>query len=309
MIILVTGASGFIGRNMFSSVEKDIFLRKLYRSSVKDKFESDEVLFIESIDGSTNWDGYLHQVDVVIHLAGVAHNKNNNENELFEINTRGTIRLAEEAARQGVKRFVFVSTIGVNGSTTGALPFSADSKENPQNSYARSKYEAELALKRLERKTDLEVVIIRSPLIYGRNAPGNFGLLVKLIDKLPILPFGITNNHKSFIFVNNLVDLLITCATHPGASGQTFLASDGESVSTYQFTNAIATGMGKKIVHLPIPPRFMRLVGKVLGKSLIVEQLCGDLEVDSSKLKEVLDWIPPFTMKQAMATLRDSGVE
>ncbi|HDY7821914.1 TPA: NAD-dependent epimerase/dehydratase family protein [Vibrio vulnificus] len=304
MIVLVTGASGFIGRNIAPSEKCDVVIKKIFRSSVKLIPECDEVLFIDSIDGSTNWDGYLHEVDVVIHLSGVAHTKYTDESQLSEINTRGAIRLAEEAVKQGVKRFVFVSSIGVNGTSTQAEPFSLDSEPSPHNGYAQSKHDAEIGLKKIAKETVLEVVIVRPTLVYGPDAPGNFGVLTKLIKKLPVLPFGLATNRRDFISVQNLADLLVTCATHPNAAGHTFLASDGETVSIKEFTNAIAKGLGKKVIQLPVPVTLMRLAGKLTGKSAMIEQLYGNLEVDSSNIKEVLGWTPPFTMEQSMALLK-----
>jgi nucleoside-diphosphate-sugar epimerase len=195
----------------------------------------------------------------------------------------------------------------VNGHVTLEKPFSIFDEPKPLNSYTNSKYDAEIGLRKIAAETGLEVVIVRPTLVYGPNAPGNFGLLTKLVNKLPLLPFGLTNNKRDFIAVQNLADLLITCASHPNAAGHTFLASDMETVSIKQFTSAIAEGQGRKVFQLPIPVSLMRLAGKLMGKSAMVEQLVGNLQVDSSNLKEVLGWTPPYTMKQAMATLRDSS--
>jgi nucleoside-diphosphate-sugar epimerase len=144
-------------------------------------------------------------------------------------------------------------------------------------------------------------------LVYGPNAPGNFGLLTTLVQKLPVLPFGLANNKRDFIAVQNLADLLITCVSHPNAAGHTFLAADMKPISIKDFTNAIADGLGRQVLQLPISVSFMRLVGKIIGKSAMVEQLVGNLQVDTSNVKEVLGWTPPLTMQQAMATLRNSG--
>ena len=150
------------------------------------------------------------------------------------------------------------------------------------------------------------MVIVRPTLVYGPNAAGNFGALTRLVNKLPALPFGLANNKRDFIAVQNLVDLLITCANHPKAAGHTFLASDGETMSIKEFTNAIADGLDKRLIQLPVPISLMKLVGKLLGKSAMVEQLVGNLEVDSSNLQEVLDWTRPYTMKQAMSSLSEN---
>ncbi|BCK15018.1 TPA: NAD-dependent epimerase/dehydratase family protein [Vibrio cholerae] len=300
MAILLTGATGFVGQEVVKLKREFRCVVRLGEThSFMDSYE------ISGIDESTEWSDCFHGVDSVIHLAGLAHNKSFSEAEYRCVNTNGTLRLAKKAAEAGVRRFVFVSSIGVNGTSTIRAPFTQYSKENPHNYYAQSKYDAELGLKKISEDTELEVVIVRPTLVYGANAPGNFGLLTNLVSKFPILPFGLAHNRRDFIAVQNLVDLLITCAIHPAAAGHTFLASDGETVSTKHFTNAIAEGLGKKVIQLPIPVSFMRFVGKLVGKSTMIEQLYGDLEVDSSNIKEVLDWTPPLTMKQAMDTLRD----
>ncbi|EGM69238.1 NAD-dependent epimerase/dehydratase family protein [Shewanella sp. HN-41] len=302
MKVLVTGVTGFIGREV---IRHQGNFRCVTRCS--DKLNVDDVFLVNKIDANTNWADAFDDVETVIHIAGLAHNKQTPQSDYQSVNTLGTLHLAREAVNAGVKRFVFVSSIGVNGTFTSDKPFTFNESERPHNYYARSKYSAEVGLKKLAVETGLEVVIVRPTLVYGPNAPGNFGLLTKLVKKLPVLPFGLANNKRDFIAVQNLADLLITCATHPNAAGHTFLASDMETVSIKQFTNAIADGLDKKTFQLPIPVSLMRLVGKLTGKSAMIEQLYGSLQVDSSNIKEVLDWTPPLTMKQAMATLRDSG--
>ncbi|HBB9957870.1 TPA: NAD-dependent epimerase/dehydratase family protein [Vibrio parahaemolyticus] len=304
MKTLLTGASGFVGSQLSNRLEG---VKCVVRKNEKHSFS--DFLEVESIDGLTEWGSNLDDVDTIIHLAGVAHTTTANIPYLRAVNYDGTLHLANDAVRAGVKRFVFVSSIGVNGAATYESPFEYDSLPNPHNAYAQSKYDAECGLKKIAEETGLEVVIVRPTLVYGLEAPGNFGMLTKLVSKLPFLPFGSTNNRRDFIAVQNLADLLVTCATHPDAAGHTFLASDGETVSIKQFTNAIADGLGKKVIQLPVPVSVMRLAGKLTGKSTMIEQLYGNLEVDSSNIKEVLGWTPPLTMKQAMSTLCDSGVK
>lgn len=300
MNILLTGSTGFVGKHITSTYN-------IHRHIVRKQelFEYKSIFLVDSINSSTDWNMAFDDIDVVIHLAGLAHSSHFSIEEYENVNIEGTIRLAIAAALSGVKRFVFVSSIGVNGTSTDSEPFSVKSTPNPHNAYAQSKYDAELGLQKISYETGLELVIVRPTLVYGPNAPGNFGLLTHLINRLPVLPFGLANNKRDFIAVQNLADLLITCATHPNAAGHTFLASDGETVSIKQFTNAIAEGLGKRAIQLPIPVSIMRNLGKVTGKSAIIEQLYGNLQVDSSNLKEVLDWAPPYTMQQAMATLGD----
>ncbi|WP_270795486.1 NAD-dependent epimerase/dehydratase family protein [Aeromonas sp. QDB11] len=300
MKILITGSTGFIGREVIAQ-------KADFRCVIRDgeSLSCDDVFIIGRLDKSTCWDAGLENINAVIHLAGIAHNKNVSQDDFRSVNTEGTLHLAREAARLGVKRFVFVSSIGVNGTFTDKMPFNINSIANPHNHYAQSKYEAELGLKEIADETGLEVVIVRPTLVYGVNAPGNFGMLTKLVRLLPFLPFGLVNNRRSFISVKNIASLLLECATNPNAAGHIFLASDGDNVSTKKLTNAIAEGLGKKVIQLPIPTSFMRLCGKLTGKSAVIEQLLGNLEVDSSNLQEVLGWTPPLSMSQAMASLRE----
>lgn len=303
MSIMITGANGFIGRHVCELVTDKVRVMRQQSEAP----EANDII-IDGLNASTCWEGAFDGVDSIIHLAGAAHSELYNDDDYVSINTKGTLNLAQQAEKSGVKRFVFVSSIGVNGQCSKQGPFSVSSQPKPHNSYACSKLDAEIGLKKLEENTKMEIVIVRPTLVYGPLAPGNFLRLKKLVGKLPILPFGLVQNRRNFIAVQNLADLLVTCAVHPKAAGHTFLASDGETVSMNEFCNAIASGLGKKIVQIPIPPSIMYFGGKLTGKSAIVEQLIGDLEVDSSNASKVLDWVPPMTMKQAMMSLRDFGV-
>ncbi|MEM6231178.1 NAD-dependent epimerase/dehydratase family protein [Shewanella scandinavica] len=303
MSILLTGASGFIGKQLIQSP----LVSKLVVRDRSFHVENKSVFFLDGLSENTNWQAAFSDCDVkrIIHLGGLAHSNFFSQEEYQSVNVDATLHLANEAVKAGVKRFVFVSSIGVNGASTINKPYAFNSNPNPHNHYTRSKYDAEVGLLNIAHETGLEVVIIRPTLVYGPNAPGNFGALINLVKNSPFLPFGLSTNKRDFIAVQNLADLLVTCATHPNAAGHTFLASDMETVSIKQFTNAIADGLGKKVLQLPIPISLMRLVGKLMGKSTIIEQLYGNLQVDSSNLKEVLDWTPPYTMQQAMAILGD----
>lgn len=299
--ILLTGSSGFIGSHL-KELNTNLSFRFVKRAHLK---KIDEHFLITNFDSKTNWDGAFHDINTVIHLAGLAHNNESNAQDFYEVNTLGTLHLAKMAAIAEVKRFIFISSIGVNGSLTTNLPFSVNSIPSPHNSYSKSKYDAEEGLKAIAKQAGMELVIIRPTLVYGPDAPGNFGALVKLVKKSPILPFGLINNKRSFIAVQNLTDLLITCIKHPNAAGKTFIASDGPAVSTKDFTNAIAKGLGKSKLQLPIPRTAIRLVGKVFGKSSAVEQLIGNLEVDSSYVTQELGWKPPYTMEESMESLKE----
>ncbi|EKO3813559.1 NAD-dependent epimerase/dehydratase family protein [Vibrio harveyi] len=299
MTILVTGATGFVGQNLTQLNQN---FRCVIREGEHHSFADSYT--VSTIDASTDWSNCFEGVDAIIHLAGLAHNKSYTDAEYRAVNTDGTLRLALKAAEAGVKRFVFVSSIGVNGTNSYDSAFLPSDAADSHNSYAQSKHEAELGLWDISKQTGLEVVIVRPTLVYGPNAPGNFGMLTKLVNSIPFLPFGLANNRRDFISVGNLVDLLIVCAKHKNAPGNIFLASENNTVSTRDFVNAIAAGQGKKVFQIPIPVSFMRLAGRMIGKSAMIEQLFGNLEVDSSNLKDILNWTPPYSMKDSMAMLR-----
>lgn len=302
MSIFLTGATGFIGKTLSDLMREQC--RYAVRKSGKGQFDNEFI--IESIDNNTNWKGAFQGCNSVIHLAGLAHSNLYAAKDFTTVNVDGTRHLAYQAAKAGVKRFVFVSSIGVNGGSTLDKPFSSLSIPNPHNIYAKSKLDAELALNEVSNETGLEVVIVRPTLVYGANAPGNFALLTKIVRQLPLLPFGLANNKRDFIAVQNLADLLITCANEPNAAGHTFLASDGETVSIKEFTSAIGAGLGKAIIQLPVPVSLMRGVARFAGKSAMAEQLLGNLQVDSSNAQDILGWVPPYTMEQAMASLSEN---
>lgn len=304
MNILLTGGSGFIGSHLLSYPQiKRVVVRKKNEVLLHDKPK----FVIDELSDSTEWKSAFEGINSIIHLAGLAHSTQFSSEDYEEVNVLGTLELAKQASKAGVRRFVFVSSIGVHGLSSKDKPFTPEDIVSPHSVYAASKYSAEVGLKKIAKETGLEVVIVRPTLVYGLKAPGNFGMLTKLVSKVPVLPFGLANNRRNFIAVQNLVDLLATCATHPDAAGHTFLASDTETLSTREFTNAIADGLGKQVLQLPVPVNLMRLVGKITGKSAMIEQLFGNLEVDSSNIQEVLNWTPPLTMKQAMKTLRQTG--
>ncbi|WP_414931765.1 NAD-dependent epimerase/dehydratase family protein [Vibrio europaeus] len=299
MTILVTGATGFIGTNL---TQLNHNFRCVVRLGEHHSFSDSYA--VQTIDASTDWSNCFDGVDAIIHLAGLAHSKSYTDSEYQAVNAEGTLRLALKAAEAGVKRFVFISSIGVNGTNSFDSPFLPSDVANPQNSYARSKYEAELGLWDIANQTDLEVVIVRPTLVYGSKAPGNFGMLTKLVKYMPFLPFGLANNRRDFISVSNLVDLLVVCAKHKNAPGNIFLASEGNTLSTKEFVNALASGQGRKVCQIPIPVSLMRLAGFISGRSTMIEQLFGNLEVDSSNIKEQLNWEPLHSMKDTMAMLR-----
>ena len=304
--ILITGSSGFIGRHLVKSLECNND-RDLILLSRRLDPEAPFLQLVASLESITE-PVIEYEIDTVVHLAGIAHRssvESNSTDDFFKkINTNATLNLAKVLSRKGLKRFVFVSSIGVNGTSTNA-PFTDTTVPSPHTNYALSKYEAEEGLKTLSQELGFELVIIRPPLVYGLSAPGNFESLVKLVSKVPVLPFGFTNNLRSFISVDNLASFLSICVSHPKAAGEIFLISDGEDVSTKEFTNAIAKGLGRSLYQLPVPVNLMNFVAKLLGRGKQAEQLFGSLQVNSSKASELLGWKPSETMSQAMKKLKN----
>jgi nucleoside-diphosphate-sugar epimerase len=301
MKVAVTGANGFLGAALSNYLlGKSIDVVKIQRCSGGDHI-------IGNINANTDWFSALERCDTVIHTAAKVHSPSNEVNGLasfMEVNRDGTLNLARQAAELGVKRFIFISTIGVHGSKTNGQPFSEESSCQPYSDYAKSKNEAELGLKKVSLDTGMEIVVIRPTLIYGKDAPGNFNRLVKLIKCSPLLPFSLCDNRRSFISVNNLCDFIFTCVVNPDAANHTFVISDGHAVSISEFTNCIADALGKKIFQLPIPVPVMLSVAKAFSCLFQAEQLLCDLDVDISKSTYLLKWTPPETMAVAMSKIK-----
>jgi len=303
--ILVTGATGFIGQNLCPIIsQQGLPFRAAVRRAVPNMPSSIQV---GEIDGATDWSEALDGIDSVIHLAGRAHVlKDVSTDPLAEfrrVNTDGTLNLAKQMVENGCKRLVFVSTIGVNGDATPIdQPFTEDSTPNPQLPYALAKWEAEQGLEGF--KDRLEIVVVRPPLVYGPNAPGNFGQLVRWIERGVPLPLGSARNQRSLIAVQNLCDFLIQCAQHPNVAGETFLVSDGEDLSTPELLESVARALGRRVTLFPVPEIILRLPLRLLGRERIVDQLFGSLVVDSSKARGLLNWSPPLSVYEAIRTLK-----
>ena len=225
--------------------------------------------------------------------------------EYRKVNRDATLALARLAAQAGVKRFVFVSSIGVNGNLSTS-PFCENDEPHPHDAYSLSKYEAEQGLLAIAKETGLEVVIIRPPLVYGANAPGNFGSLVKWLKKGVHLPFGVVRNARSSVALDNLVDFIALCADparSPKAANEVFLVSDGVDVSTSDLLRKVAKACGVKSRLLPVPVGLMRFAARVLGKGAVADRLFGNLQVDSSKAHDLLGWKPVVTMDEALSQM------
>lgn len=303
-MILLTGATGFVGGAVLTQLLKQpqIAIRTYGRRAPR-VLENGAVHMVGEFDRETDYTAALCGVDIVIHCAAQAHiNKNSitHQNEFSQINCNCTFNLARQAAAAGVKRFLFISSIGVNGSNNKKGPFKHDDMVAPWDEYSQSKYEAELALHQLTVETDLEVVIIRPPLIYGANAPGNFGKLIQAVRNERWLPLGAINNQRSFVSLANLVDLILTCIDHPKAANQTFLVSDNRDVSTTELLKLMAGAAGKSPRLLPVPMSWLKLTGKLIGKQAVIDRLCGNLQIDICHTKETLGWQPPISVEEGV---------
>lgn len=301
--ILVTGATGFVGSKLLSQLEKSSgrnvigLCRHLPQSLNTPPLSAVGDLQQASLAV------VLSGVDVLIHAAARAHVVNDLEaNPLVQyrrVNLEGTLNVARQAAAAGVRRFIFISSIGVNGNIN-TRPFQADDRPNPAEPYAQSKWEAERGLVHLAAETGLEVVIIRPPLVYGFGAPGNFGSLVHWIEKGVPLPLGAIRNKRSLVGIDNLVDLIIRCIDHPAAANQVFLAGDGEDLSTTELLRGVGRAMRKPARLIPVPAGMLQLGATLLGKKAMAQRLLGSLQVDISKTCELLDWTPPYTVEEGL---------
>jgi nucleoside-diphosphate-sugar epimerase len=308
MNILITGAAGFVGRVLAERL-KNVAENSLVchaRRSVDEFTPAKNVQwFFTDVTADTNWEDALHGIDVVVHLAARAHKlKDSSADPLSEfraINTAGCRQLALQAAAAGVRRFVFLSSIGVNGAVTSGRPFSANDTPAPCTPYAISKFEAETDLRAIAEASGMEVVVIRAPLVYGANAPGNFGKLMRAVQRGIILPLGMANkNARSFVAVENLVDLIVRCMDHPAAANRTFLVSDDHDLSTVTLINKMAAASGVPAQLIPVPLFMLKAMGNLLRKRHMVDQLCGDLQLDISMTKDLLHWIPPVSVDEGL---------
>ena len=306
MKIMLTGATGFIGKSLVFELLQQNFNVSIAVRQKTNLFPCKVKQFVVGDFGDNpDFSASLAKVDCVIHLAGRAHVidkiKTSELNGFRNINRDLTLHLAKQAIDSGVKRFLFLSSIRVNGNQNNK-PFLETDTPNPQESYAISKYEAEQDLMRLSQDTGLEVAIIRPPLVYGYGAPGNFGRLVKWVGAKLILPLplGSVKNARSLIAIDNLVSFIITCIAHKNAANEVFFISDREDLSTTQLLRKIAKAFNKKIFLLPIPVQLMIFLAGLLGGRADAIRLFSSLQVDSSKAKELLNWNPKITMDEQL---------
>ncbi len=305
--VLVTGAGGFVGRALVERLarERDYEVVAAVRKRVP-PVSGIELVRIDDIDKDTDWSTALEGVSIIVHAAGRAHVLADEAadplTEFRRVNVDGTVNLARSAAAAGVCRFVFISSIGVNGSAT-ERPFTEYDTPAPSEPYAVSKYEAEQSLHELGRATGMEIVIIRPPLVYGRGAPGNVQRMVRAIERGIPLPFGKIDNRRTLIALPNLVDLIITCMGHPAATNETFLAGDGEDLSTGDLLRRLGKAQGKHVILLPVPAVLLKMVLCIVGRCADARRLTASLQVDIGKARTVLGWSPPWSVNDAIAEM------
>ncbi len=314
--ILITGATGFIASHLILKlIQQDWQISATIRNPLHQLPPTVEPVTINNIDGTTNWDYALKDIDIVIHLAARAHilqdQATNPEAEFFKVNTEGTANLVKQAIQAGVKHFLFISSIGAM-TTLSDQPLTENSPCQPDTPYGRSKLQAEQALISLANQSSMTWTLLRPTLVYGPGNPGNMERLIQLVNRGLPLPFASVKNRRSFVFVGNLVDAIATSLTHPKATNQTFLVSDGQDVSTLQLIHKIAYNLGRPCNVLPVPPSLLKLAGylgdtvQYLSKRPIplntstIDRLLGSLFIDSSHIQTTLNWQPPFTLDQGL---------
>ena len=300
--VFLTGATGYIGCQVLKVLVEEGFevtcaVRRVVTLVPPAKTA------MGSLDAHSDWTGALQGAAVVIHAAARAHilekDCSNSLDEFRKVNVAGTLNLASQAAQAGVKRFIFISSIGVNGNIN-KYPFTEDNEPNPAEPYAQSKWEAEQGLWGIQRETGMELVIIRPPLVYGPNAPGNFSRLVRWVEKSVPLPLGAIYNKRSFVALDNLVDLIITCIDHPAAANQVFLAGDGQDISTTELLRGIGRAIVKPVRLVPVPAGVLMFGASLLGKKTFALRLLSSLQVDISKARNLLGWEPPLSLEEGL---------
>ena len=305
-MILVTGASGFVGHAVaIEAARRGWKVRAAARRAQQFPGTTIETRVAPDLEASSDWSGLVAGIDTVIHAAARVHVMRDTASdplqEFRRVNVEGTVRLARQAAQVGVRRFVFISSIKVNGeANVGGAPFRASDTPAPIDPYGISKHEAEQALRSVETETGMEVVVIRPVLVYGPGVRANFAAMMRWVRRGIPLPFGAIHNQRSLVALPNLVDLVLTCAQHPKAAGQTFLVSDGEDLSTTDLLRWIARATGAPSRLLPVPAGLMEFGAGLLGRGDLARRLLGSLQVDITATRERLGWSPPCSVDEAL---------
>jgi nucleoside-diphosphate-sugar epimerase len=305
-VILVTGATGFVGSALLPVLLSQFDEVTAVGRRAQDKSHARLSSFgVGNINGATKWSTQLRGTDAVIHLAARVHVMRDTVSdpltEFRRVNTEGTLNLARQAATAGVRLFIYLSSIKVNGETTVPnRPFTPNDLAAPQDPYGISKHEAEIGLSEIARTTGMQVIIIRPTLVYGKGAKGNFKSLMKLVARGLPLPLGSIHNLRSFVGIDNLVDFIVTCLEHPDAANETFMVSDGEDLSTPDLIRRMARAMNQPARLLPVPVWALKAGALLLGKGDAAQRLCGNLQVDISKSRELLGWRPPVSVDEGL---------
>lgn len=304
--IMLTGASGFVGSAILHVARlRGLSICPVYRS----KASIVGVPLLSSVikptlNADVDWAAVLVNVDVVIHAAARVHVfdkvSDNSLTEFRKVNVDGTLNLARQAVLAGVRRFVFISSIGVNGTETSEHPFNATDVPAPMEPYAVSKLEAETGLQLLAKQSGMELVIIRPPLVYGPAAPGNFGRLLRAVEMERWLPLGAIHNRRTFVALDNLVDLILLCTHHPAAANEVFLAGDAEDISTTDLLLRLGIVLGRRTRLLSVPVRLLEFCAGLLGQRTMVRKICGNLQVDITKTCDLLNWTPPVSVDEGL---------
>lgn len=304
--MLVTGAGGFVGSALVRRlVEDGREVVATYRTPPIEPVPQATQLVIGELTEQTDWTAALQGVDVVVHCAARVHVlKDTAEDPLAAfraVNVDVTRRLAEQAAQQGVRRFVYLSSVKANGEETApGRPFTGQEEPHPVDPYGQSKLEAEHALQKVAAETGLELVIIRPVLVYGPGVKANFRTMMKWLSRGWPLPLGAVRNRRSLVALDNLVDLIVRCLAHPAAAGQVFMASDGEDLSSTELLRRIGSALDRRAILLPVPVGVLAMAARALGKQAIAQRLCGSLQVDLRHTCETLGWQPPLSVDEGL---------
>jgi nucleoside-diphosphate-sugar epimerase len=319
-MILVTGANGFVGAALTAELVRRYpgAVRATVRRAVAQALPGVDYAVTHGLAPEADWTPALAGVTAIVHAAARVHVMRERAAdplaEFRRVNVAGTLRLAEQAAAAGVRRFVFVSSIKVNGEATPKeRPFTAGDEPRPLDPYGISKHEAEQALRALAARSGLEVVVIRPPLVYGPGVKANFFAMLKWLARGVPLPFGAIHNRRSLVAIDNLVDLLVRCVEHPAAANRTFLVSDDEDLSTTDLLRRLGAALGRPARLIPVPEQWLVLLARAAGGAQLAQRLCGSLCVDIGETRRLLDWSPPIDVDEGLrrtveAFLREARV-
>lgn len=313
MKVLITGASGFVGRHLVQRCQKDgLEVTALVRQANHMAASGIKTHVIAGVEQLGDLSAALRDQDVVVHCAARVHvmkDKSGDPLAAFRaVNVAGTLDLARQAAAAGIARFIYLSSVKVLGeSTAPGRPFTEEDPPCPQDAYAQSKCEAETGLRQLALKTGMQVVVIRPPLVYGAGVGANFKAMMAAVRRGWPLPLGRVDNRRSLVAIENLVDFITVCMVHPAAADQTFLVSDGDDLSTTQLLHHLGVSLGRPARLLPVPAWILRFAATLVGRSAVAERLCGSLQADIGKARRLLAWTPPVAVREGLGHAAQGG--